>query len=291
MIDSKYTKQALTVDDQLDVLRGRGLIIDNYEEAKEALEKTSYFRLSGYWSIMERDHKKHVFRPNSKFSTVVDYYNFDKELKLLIFSAIQIIEVALRTKMIKHFGSEPFWFMFREYAINADHFQENYERIEKEVKRSRERFIVEHFQKYAQPELPPVWKTLEVLSFGTLSRLYSNFKDSTAKQNVAKEFGLTHFKILRSWLECITILRNCSAHHLRVFNRVFPVEPIIPHNAPEIWKSHKYRSNSLYPHLCLIDFWLKAIDVNSNFMEKFYILLSKYPTISIRLMGFPQQNN
>lgn len=41
--------------------------------------------------------------------------------------------------------------------------------IKKEVSRSNEDFIKEHSEKYTYPALPPVWKTLEVVSFGTLS--------------------------------------------------------------------------------------------------------------------------
>ena len=58
--------------------------------------------------------------------------------------------------------------------------------IRKEVERSHDDFITEHFRKYNEPELPPVWKTLEVISMGTLSKLYSNFSNATAKHAVAK---------------------------------------------------------------------------------------------------------
>ena len=44
-----------------------------------------------------------------------------------------------------------------------------------EIGRTKEEFIVEYFTKYDNPAYPPVWKSLEVASFGTLSKMYSNF--------------------------------------------------------------------------------------------------------------------
>ena len=47
-----------------------------------------------------------------------------------------------------------------EQAVNQRRFQTNLETIKKEVGRSKERYIREHFRKYSDPDLPPVWKTL-----------------------------------------------------------------------------------------------------------------------------------
>lgn len=46
---------------------------------------------------MESDKMNHVFKPKSRFENVVTLYNFDRDLRTLIFSVIQSIEIALRT--------------------------------------------------------------------------------------------------------------------------------------------------------------------------------------------------
>lgn len=93
------------------MLKNRGLLFDDEQAAVECLKIISYFRLANYWKPMESDKVNHVFKPKSKFENVVTLYNFDKELRTLIFSAIQSIEIALRTKVIQivsstvvHFG-------------------------------------------------------------------------------------------------------------------------------------------------------------------------------------------
>ena len=286
----RYTHQAITTKQQIDILRGRGLLIDDVKQAIEVLDTISYFRLAGYLRHFEVDHITHQFREDSNFADVIDLYSFDKELRALLFTAIQTIEVSVRTKIIKHFASEfgAFWFMDENYATNETRFAVNLAVIRKEVSRSHDEFITEHFRKYSEPDLPPVWKTLEVISMGTLSKLYSNFSDATAKHAVAREFGLNHHKFLRSWLECLAVLRNCCAHHSRLSNRAFPVKPMMPERMPKTWiADFSFREQTLYPQLCYVAYWLNSITPNNTFVADLKQLLIKHISVSQYLLGFP----
>ena len=285
----RYTHQAITTEQQIDILKERGLLIDDVEQAIEVLDTISYFRLAGYWRHFEIDRFSHQFKKGCSFADVIDLYSFDKELRTLLFTAIQTIEVSVRTKIIKHFALEfgAFWFMDESYATNEIRFTANLAVIRKEVSRSHDDFITEHFRKYSEPDLPPVWKTLEVISMGTLSKLYSNFSDATAKHAVAREFGLNHHKFLRSWLECLAVLRNCCAHHSRLSNRFFPVKPMMPMHMPNTWiTDFSFREQTLYPQLCYVVYWLNSISMGNTFVADFKQLLSKYPSVRTHLLGF-----
>jgi len=136
--------------------------------------------------------------------------------------------------------------------------------------------------------LPPVWKTLEVISMGTLSKLYANFSDSAAKHAVAREFGLKHHKFLRSWLECLAVLRNCCAHHSRLSNRVFPVKPMMPERMPNTWiTDFSFREQTLYPQLCYVVYWLNSIFTDNTFVTDFKQLLARHQSVNPHLLGFP----
>lgn len=268
----RYTNQAITTEQQIEILQERGLLIDDIEQAIDVLDTISYFRLAGYWKHFEIDHFTHQFREGSCFSDIVKLYSFDKQLRALLFTAIQTIEVSVRTKIIKHFspGFGAFWFMDETFALNDARFATNLAVIRKEVSRSHDDFITEHFRRYSEPDLPPVWKTLEVISMGTLSKLYSNFSDATAKHAVAREFGLNHHKFLRSWLECLAVLRNCCAHHSRLSNRVFPVKPKMPERMPNKWiTDFSFREQTLYPQLCYLVYWLNSIIPDNIFVVDF----------------------
>lgn len=289
-MDKKYTKQAISISQQIITLKSRGLIIDDEIQAESYLDIISYFRLADYWRYFEEDRLTHKFKPGSRFENVLDCYYFDMELKALLFTAIQSIEVAMRAKVIKHFTPQfgAFWFMQLEFASNESFFTSNLEHIKSEISRSREEYITEHYKKYSSPDLPPVWKTLEVVSLGTLSKLYSNFHDATAKHLVAREFGLNHHKFLRSWMEMLSVLRNYCAHHARVWNRRFPIKPQMPVRMPNAWISKMtFPRESIYPQLCCIAYWINNIYHNNSFSSDIKKLFNKYPTVNLNLMGFP----
>ena len=97
-----YTKQALSIFEQIELLKSRGLNIADSPKAAKFLGEVSYFRFVQYLRPMEADKTTHPFKPNSRFEDAVALYNFDIELRELIFKAVQRLEIALRTKM----GSE-----------------------------------------------------------------------------------------------------------------------------------------------------------------------------------------
>ena len=187
MSSMQYTKQAIDFSEQLEQLKQRGLIIDDEDTAILYLHSISYFRLTNYLVPMETNSFTHTFRPQSHLHTAIALYNFDRKLRSLIFASIQDIEVALRTRIIHYFSlvHGPFWFMennlFRDQSIQ----QTCINNIAAEVNRSKEDFITEYYSRYSSPEFPPAWKTLEVVSFGTLSKLFCNFKDVEVKKRVA----------------------------------------------------------------------------------------------------------
>ena len=47
-IDMRYTKQAMTLAQQIQTLQGRGLMIADTNKAEQALDAISYFRLADY---------------------------------------------------------------------------------------------------------------------------------------------------------------------------------------------------------------------------------------------------
>lgn len=178
--------------------------------------------------------------------------------------------------------------MDENFATNEARFATNLAVIRKEVERSHDDFITEHFRKYNEPELPPVWKTLEVISMGTLSKLYSNFqmpRQTCCRKRVRFESS----QILRSWLECLAVLRNCCAHHSRLSNRVFPVKPKMPERMPNTWiADFSFREQTLYPQLCCVVYWLNSIVLENTFITDFKQLLISHPSVKTRLLGFPR---
>ena len=106
-----YQKLSIPIDAQIQQLKLRGLLIADDSLAEHYLKNISYYRLAGYWWPMQSDKVNHVFKPSSRFEDVVALYSFDSELRLLVFNAIERVEIALRTRMINHLSHEvdPWW--------------------------------------------------------------------------------------------------------------------------------------------------------------------------------------
>ena len=98
----RYSKQTLDYPEILKLLKSRGLIIRDESMAIECLKVVSYFRLDKYFHPMESDKIRHIFKPNSYFENAVDLYEFDRDLRELIFTAIQAIEIALRSTLLSN---------------------------------------------------------------------------------------------------------------------------------------------------------------------------------------------
>lgn len=123
---------------------------------------------------------------------------------------------------------------------------------------------------------------------GTLSKLYSNFSVANAKHAVARDFGLNHHKFLRSWLECLAVIRNCCAHHSRLLNRVFPIKPIMPERLAHTWiTDFSFEKQTLYPQLSYILYWLNSISPNNTLLSNFKRLLTEHHSVKTRMLGFP----
>lgn len=216
-----YSNNPLSIHDIIQMLKiNRGLVIADENAAERQLSIIGYFRLANYMRPMESDKVNHIFKPGSTFENALDLYYFDKELRALIFTAIQSAEVGIRAQIshpisMKH-GA--FWYLDPSLCQNQWRFTDNMNNIQKEVNRSKEDFIKDHFVKYPGTDLP-AWKVIEILSFGTLSKTFSNLNDTSLKKTIARSVGLPQHKILESWLQALAGLRNCVAHHSRVWNK------------------------------------------------------------------------
>ena len=287
----EYSKSPINHIQQIEMLKERGLLIQDEVQALSQLNIISYFRLANYWRPMEADKATHQFKPNSCFENALSLYYFDKKLRALVFTAIQSIEIALRTRMIHHVSMKygAFWFMDNSICMDERMFHDNLSRIHQEVKRSKEDFIQELFAKYDEPCLPPVWKTLEVVSFGTLSKLYCNLADNAVKKQIAREFNLPQHLYLESWIKCAAVLRNCVAHHARIWNRRFPLKPQLPHKLSGAWIDTSHTEQvKFYAQLCCLAYLQDRIHPDNSFKSEFLELLKAHPNVDTKAMGFPE---
>lgn len=283
-----YTKPPLSYQQQIDQLKGRGLIIGNEDKALHLLENISYYRLSGYWFPLLADKTTHQFKPNSTIETAFNLYCFDRELRQLVLAETEKIEVAIRAKMSYVFShaNSPFWFQNANNFTNPVKHASSFAKIGEEFQRSDEEFIHAFKAKYNNP-IPPSWMTLEITSFGTLSILYKNLKPNLQKREIAHYFGLPD-KVFETWIHSIVYLRNVCAHHTRLWNRAMSIQPQIPRTPRKQWLNNvNVANNRTYFILSMVAYLLQTINPNNRFTKKFKDLLNKYSNVDTKALGFP----
>jgi abortive infection bacteriophage resistance protein len=241
---------------------------------------------------MQSDLTNHIFSTDTYFEDIIDRYNFDRHLRLILFDAIERIEIALRTKMIYHlsiaYGS--LWYLDAAKFDNAAIHSLTLTDLHKEFSRSQEIFIKDHKQRYPNQDAD-AWKIIEVASMGTLSKLYKNLKHQLPeKASIAKEMGLNLHSELSSWLEAITYVRNIIAHHSRLWSRNMvkrPIELII--NPKNAWLSGALSPvQSKKPFLiisCML-YLCNQVTPNHHIKIKLLQLINANPSIPIYKLGF-----
>ena len=160
-------------------------------KAFDFLENVSYFRFAAYLHPFKAP-GGHGYKENAAFEKAVRLYEFDAKLRTLLFSAIQKIEISLRAKVINLFSlnSGAFWFVNPDLAVDKHMFAENLSSLDRELQRSKDDFIKEHYVKYGKEDFPPAWKLIDLTSFVCLTKLYFNFANGAVKKKIARSYGV-----------------------------------------------------------------------------------------------------
>jgi abortive infection bacteriophage resistance protein len=286
-----YTKPPLSIQQQVDRLKSRGLHFEDEDQAANYLSNISFYRLRAYtYPFQDNDDPNHPFIKRVTFNEIIRLYVIDRKVRLLLFDALEKIEISLRTKIIYNFSADygSHWHEDVSLYRNPQNFQRDRAKLNDEILRSAEPFIQHYKRAYAYPASPPAWMSLEVASMGLVSKLYSNLKKCPAKQRVATAFGLPTPALLESWLHAFSSVRNLCAHHSRIWNRRLTLIPTLPtHTLYPFLQNRRFHPNKLYGMLCCITYVLAIISPQSAFNAKLKALIKDEPMLELKEMGFP----
>ncbi|KVV16414.1 Abi family protein [Flavobacterium sp. TAB 87] len=299
----EYNKPPLTHLEQAELWKSRGLKLEDRSRAIRYLTNISYYRLSAYAIPFQND--KDVFNEGASFSHILNLYLFDRELRLIIFNAIERLEVSFRARMVYQlshkYGShwqdnakiykDPHRLKNRKTGefFTVDIFSEIQDMIGKSTKEKHPETFIKHYKNtYNKPTNPPSWMCLEVLTLGQLSKLYNGLKDNVDKQNIATDFGV-HHAVFSSWLHTLTYVRNICGHHGRLWNREIAIEPLWLLKPKMPWISGEFENvtNRTFYALCIIKYLLNTANPSHHIKQHFIDLIKKYPDTPIQFMGIP----
>ncbi|MEL6720948.1 MAG: Abi family protein [Bacteroidota bacterium] len=295
-----YTKIPKTFEGQVELLKQRGLTIPHEDKAIKVLKNISYNRLSSYWYPLLKEPKDdEIFKEGSSFETAFHFYQFDSELRILVFQAIEQIEISFRTQLIYHLSHKyntGFWYEKLEAFSSFPEYLKVLNKVFINVKDTKQEFIRKYSRKYNQ-YLPPAWKSFEIISFRTVFSMYKNLSDTTSKKAVSKHFGL-HHTVLISWLETLVYIRNICAHHSRLWNIKLTISPTWMKSPKKPWvtrweneernKGTNDKELKVYAVLCVIAYFLDHINPYHRFKDSLKSLIQRFPEVDLAHMGFTE---
>ena len=290
-----YKKEHKTFDEQLQILKNRDLIILNDDYVLTKLQHINYYRLSAYFLPFQHNRNssdKNKFLPNTNFETIIELYYFDVELRKIIFEAIESIEIHFRTQIAYYHAKsyKPLGYLEKENFKTSEKF---YSKVlgnfKNESNRSEEEFIKHFENKYRTTDLP-IWTLVEVISFGTLSKLYTMLKTDEQKEVTKKLNGINN-NVFQNWLHTLSVIRNICAHHSRLWNKTLGVKFEIPRKIKSFNQikneRNMFMNDKIFFALSVIEYILTSIGEDEiDFKHKIKKLLKKYPNIDKNAMGF-----
>lgn len=216
-------KTATTIDEQIQRLRNRGMIISDEHKAREVLSDIGYYRLGFYWFPFElrypnRHHRDHIFRPNSNFEDALTLYYFDQDLRKALTPMLHRVEIHLRTTIVyvisNYYRENPTW--FSDPKIVTSTFLEKLPALYADVRKNYT--IKIHHRNYRNDIYAPAWKTIEYITFGSLLFLFENLKSEPLKCRIAESMGVKNLKAFQSHMQTLRELRNVCAHGHNLFD-------------------------------------------------------------------------
>jgi len=237
---NSYKKPHLSFEEQVEHLKSCGLNIHNEAYAIKKLSTINYYRLSAYY-LTFKSYNSNRFYPNTEFRTIIRLYDFDRHLRHILFGAVEVIEVYLRTQIA-------------------------------------------------------YWHTKEYGAFGYLEK--DNFDCDDKDFDNVIDIIENESKRSDDWIHSLTIVRNISAHHSRLWNKQLRIPFKVPNKnrlfqpIAKITKKIKgelreFNNNgSTFFTIFVLKYMLDRIGEEVEFKNLIEELLNSYPEVNLKAMGF-----
>lgn len=249
-------KNFKTIDEQIEILKEKNLIIEDEETAKEILLRENYFFLMGYRHVFMISSKERKFIPGTTFSEVYSLFTFDRNFRNIIFKNVLVIENQLKS-ILSYQLSKKYGYKEKDY-LNPKNFTNDHDkkrRVKDVLEKMKRQIRINSLHHNATAHYAnsygyiPLWVLVKVLSFGIVCELYTILKKED-KIEIADIFNTTP-EDLSNYLIILSNYRNLCAHEDIVYENKTEryIEDNIYHeelNIPKMDAEYIYGKNDLF---------------------------------------------
>ena len=275
------TKQPTTCAQQVQIIKSKGFIVDDEQACEEFFKLHNFYRVKAY--RLPFRHKDGTYDQGIPFTRIQRIYAFDGELRNLLTKVIESIEMYCRTCFARQFTDAygPLGYMDENNFSIAHNHQKFIDYIDRYIEENKKTPVVMHHKQNFNGDFP-IWVMIEYFSLGTLSYFYCDMCTQDQKA-IAAKYG-TSVPCLKSWMRCITDLRNRCAHFSRLYFWAFPSVPKMPAGV-------NYKANhSLFSQVLMLSYLNPDhTEWNQKILVRLEELINEYSSdISLNHIGFPK---
>ena len=206
-----------TIQEQISILESKGLIIDDYLFTEDILIRENYFFISGYRHLFLKIPKDRNFIKASTFRELYALFNFDRQVRNIVFKNLLIIENNLKS-IISYQLSKKYGFREKDYLKpeNFTKVPDKQRQLSDTLKKMKRQIRVNGAQHSATSHYLknygyiPLWVVVKVLSFGIVGELYTVMKRED-QEEIANIYDLSINNLL-TYLPILSNYRNLCAH-------------------------------------------------------------------------------
>ena len=284
------TKEFKTINEQLALLKGRGLKVEDEEKAINFLKFNNYYRISGY-SLTLRNND--VFNKTASMQAIIDIYEFDHEFRVQLLSILEKVEVNVKSVFAYRFAEKYGPLGYKDSSLFSN--EEQYEKIKTKLETQKESRLkdeayLQHFIIDLQEEIP-IWAYVDLFTFSDISLTYQ-MSPEEIKTIIANDFGINGKKatfLMGRFLHGLTIVRNLCAHESRIYNRLFRFKANL--NRKDLILLRKDKDGNpdnekVFGHLLVVRRLARKKDWD-YFKEGLIDLTKRFPSVKLKNYGFP----
>ena len=294
-----------SLDEQINILQDKGLIIEDIDYAKDILLRENYFFLSGYRHLFLKTPRDRMFLNNTNFREIYALFNFDRQIRSIIFKNLLIIENNLKS-IFSYQLSRKYGYREKDYLNpkNFTNLSSKSKQVNDLLKKMKRQIRVNGGQHSATMHYIsnygyiPLWIVVKVLSFGIISEMFTILK-SEDQVEIAKIFNINTEDLL-VFLPILANYRNLCAHEDILYDH--RTQRTIEDNKyhellaiPKMDGEYIYGKDDLFALVIILKYMLRADEFKLLLNELSYeldILAGKLKVITIDkvldMIGFPQ---
>ena len=297
-------KQFKNLDEQIEILKFKGLVIADEKYAKDVLLRENYFFLNGYRHLFYNSSTDKTFIKGTRFEELYSMFLFDRSFRNVIFKYLLVIENNIKS-ISSYQLSKKYGYRERDY-LKPKNFTRNPEKqkqvndLMKKMRRQirvngRDHTATEHYA--LNYGYIPLWILVKVLSFGIVSEMFTILKPEDQKAiSSIYNIEVEDFKV---YLPMLANYRNLCAHEDILFeNRTQKsIDDTVYHKLLNIEKKDNeyiYGKNDLFALLIIMKQMLRKEEFHNMTLELDNVIQTlNYNLTSIKIekvltkMGFP----